>query len=91
MSWAQVVNVATGVVAGGIITFLVSRFYFHRTSEEMSNMLRTFAVTLEQLDLGIVFLRDKDGEVDLSKPGRITGKAAAVLPPLRGSGEGTAG
>lgn len=85
----QLFSAAIGVLVGGIITFLVSWRFFRRTSEETTNMLRTFAMTLEQLPLPVVFLRDENGEIDLSKPGRITAKAVAVLPSPRVSGQGS--
>jgi hypothetical protein len=69
------------VLLGGLITLLVAWLSFWLASRETRAMMRTFALTLEQLfPDAIVFLRNKKGEIDLSKPARITGKLNATLP-----------
>jgi hypothetical protein len=92
------------VLTGGIITAVVAWLFFrwtskqtearfHEATEETANMLRTFAVTLEQvgarLGIPIKFLRDPEGRIDLSRPGMVTGTGDLELPGLQGSGEGT--
>jgi hypothetical protein len=93
MNLADLVQNVPGILLGGLITFGVSWYFFHRANAQMENMLRTFALTLEQQDAGVKvrFLRDKEGKIDLSKPGTITGKLNAALPPLRSFGEGVQG
>lgn len=79
-----------GLLLGSLITWLVAKYYFQRAGTGTRAMLRTFAVSLEQLFPGkVVFLRGEKGEIDLSKPGRITGKLTATVPSPKVAAEGT--
>jgi hypothetical protein len=84
-SLSDALNVAIGVLAGGVITAIVAWIFFRWTSEQTMSMLRTLGHFLEQLgaDFGLetTFHRDA-GQIDLAGPGvvrRVTvPKAGAV-------------
>lgn len=85
---------------GGLLTLLVAWFFFSLANRETramlrqaqadyTAMLRTFAIVQEQLAGKQLFMRDKDGQLDPSRPYRIMGKVNATLPSPGVKGEGT--
>jgi hypothetical protein len=87
--------VVTAVVAWVFFrwTSMRTEAEFRKASAETRTMLRTFALTLEQvgkkLGIPIKFLRDEHGEIDLDNTGEVMGEGGADLPGLGASGKGT--
>jgi len=69
MDWANILSSLIGTVIGGIITWLVSKRYYQRASEDLKNetkeLRRLITLTLDGLEIGglVEIARDGKGNI----------------------------
>ena len=79
--WATFLSSLAGIVAGGGITFFVSRYYFRRAS----NQLEEEASQLRELVTVLALYMQKDGllkDVELDEYGNLKGYTQTIHAPL---------